>query len=101
MGEQQASETAARDESLARYLDKMDRAGGAIYTADFRDGFRHALAMVAAYESDDERAPVREAARNALGRRPALEQHSGYTDAELDAEQWLRTRAASIRAGEA
>lgn len=54
---------------LVSYLAKMDQAGGGIYTTDFRDGFRHALAMLVAYESDDERAPVRVAARNALSRR--------------------------------
>lgn len=68
----------ARDEGLAAYLAQMDRAGGGIYTADFRSGFRHALAMLAAYESTEEPLPdrarpeVREAARLALARRAAL-----------------------------
>jgi hypothetical protein len=59
-------------EALAEYLASMDRAGGGIYTADFRDGFRHALAMLAAQESGGEREPVREAAREALARQAAL-----------------------------
>jgi hypothetical protein len=64
-----------RDRSLVEYLDAMDEAGGGIYTADFRDGFRHALAMLAAFETDAGRTPdqvtpeVREAARLALARR--------------------------------
>lgn len=41
-----------RDKELADYLREMDRAGGGVYTADFREGFRHALAMLAAYEED-------------------------------------------------
>ncbi|XBB66839.1 hypothetical protein ABFU82_22445 [Nocardioides sp. WV_118_6] len=66
-----------RDQGLAEYLDAMDQAGGGIYTADFRDGFRHALAMLTAFESDaapdQVRPEVREAARLALSRRPAPE----------------------------
>jgi hypothetical protein len=64
-----------RDKGLQDYLVSMDRAGGGIYTSDFRDGFRHALAMLAAYELDEPihvgvaRPPVREAAREALKRR--------------------------------
>jgi hypothetical protein len=62
-----------RDKGLADYLAKMDNAGGGIYTSDFRDGFRHALAMLAAYETpaepDQIRPEVREAARMALSLR--------------------------------
>src|SRR5690348_11418552 len=50
---------AERDKELADYLAAMDRAGGGIYTPDFRDGFRHALAMLAAYEFAEERTPDR------------------------------------------
>ncbi len=44
-----------RDRVLAEYLAAMDSAGGGVYTQDFRDGFRHALVMVAACESDESR----------------------------------------------
>lgn len=70
----QHAEKSQRDQQLADYLAAMDEAGGAIYAADFCDGFRHALAMVAAYESNEEPAPgrarpeVREAARMVLSR---------------------------------
>jgi hypothetical protein len=59
-------------EALDEYLDSMDKSGGGIYTADFRDGFRHALAMLTAQVSGDEREPVREATREALARQAAL-----------------------------
>lgn len=65
---------AERDAGLGKYLATMDNAGGGIYTADFREGFRHALAMLAAFESDEQpvagrvRPEVREAARLALSR---------------------------------
>lgn len=78
------TENAARDKGLADYLAQMDAAGGGIYTADFRDGFRHALAMLAAFESDEPPAPdrvrpeVREAARLALSRRLATEYPAGH-----------------------
>lgn len=64
-----------RDRVLTDYLAAMDSAGGGIYTQDFRDGFRHALVMLAACESDETRRAdqvrpeVREAARLALTRR--------------------------------
>lgn len=58
---------------LAAYLAAMDRAGGGIYTADFRNGFRHALAMLDAYHQPDSageiRPEVREAARAVLALR--------------------------------
>lgn len=63
-----ADEDVTRGE-VRKYLDQMDRTDSSTYPKDFRDGFRHALAMLAAYESDDDRAPVREAARCALDRR--------------------------------
>lgn len=62
-------------QGLQTYLDAMDsHAESPIYTQDFRDGFRHALAMLDAYESgpdpDGGVSPaVREAARLALSRR--------------------------------
>lgn len=68
-------------QGLADYLAKMDQAGGGIYTSDFRDGFRHALAMLAAYESESApghvRPEVREAARLALSRRTVLDAAEG------------------------
>lgn len=51
----QQTESVRRDKALAAYLDSMDKAGGGVYTADFRSGFRHALDMVAAYEKDEPR----------------------------------------------
>jgi hypothetical protein len=64
-----------RDRELAEYLTAMERDGSDdIFTADFLDGFRHALAMVAAYESGEQPSPdrakpeVREAARLVLSR---------------------------------
>lgn len=77
-----------RDKELAEYLAQMDHAGGGIYTRDFCDGFRHALAMVTAFESREEPSPdrvrpeVREAARLALSRAapdPGPDQGDGGT----------------------
>lgn len=68
-------------QELQNYLDHMDRLTvSSIYTPDFRDGFRHALAMLDAYESDPGPEdvvplPVQEAARLMLSRR------RGQTDA--------------------
>lgn len=65
-------DTAARNE-VDDYLAQMDRAGGGIYTTDFRDGFRHALAMLDAANQSAQPGHVRpivaEAAREALRRR--------------------------------
>lgn len=63
-----------RDAELAKYLKSMDQTDGEVYTSDIRAGFRHALAMVAALESDESpsdaaRPEVREAARFALSLR--------------------------------
>lgn len=89
-----------RDEALAGYLAAMDQAGGGVYTEDFREGFRHALAMLAAYETPAEpaqvRPEVREAARLALSRRqdlpPAATKHehdgSGCIECTCNAAPW-------------
>lgn len=63
-------------DELREYLAAMDQAGGSIYTLDFRDGFRHALAMLAAFSQEEPpagqvRPEVREAARLALARTEA------------------------------
>lgn len=72
-----ADQLAVRDQGLDEYLRTMDCQGESqVYTLDFRDGFRHALAMLAAYESEGVEGRVRPevsvASRLALARRAAL-----------------------------
>lgn len=74
---------------VRKYLDQMDRTDSGTYPKDFRDGFRHALAMLAAYESDDDRAPVREAARLALDRHESTQRGAADLHTVLH-ELWLR-----------
>jgi hypothetical protein len=66
---QESEDVMTERDDLAKYLAQMDRAGGGIYTADFRAGFRHALDMLTAYRSGDDFEPVREAARMGLALR--------------------------------
>lgn len=62
-------------QELQAYLDAMDRQDESqTYSPDFREGFRHALAMLDAYETPYDpnggvSPAVREAARLALSRR--------------------------------
>jgi hypothetical protein len=62
-------------QEVVEYLEQMDATDGSTYPVDFRDGFRHALAMLDAAEAPvvegQVRPIVREAAREALRRRPA------------------------------
>ena len=48
-----------RDRELAAYLAAMDEAGRADCSPDFREGFRHALEMVAVYEAGETGDPLR------------------------------------------
>lgn len=71
--EQTQKHSPAREE-IDKYLDQMDATDGTTYSVDFRDGFRHALAMLDAADQPvvdgTVRPVVREAAREALRRRP-------------------------------
>ena len=88
--EAQPEDAAGRE--ISDYANQMDRAGGGIYTADFRAGFRHAMDMHAA---SDSRNRVAVAARAVLDHVPTPTVADATTGAAaiLDSD-WLTARVA-------